>query len=505
MLSLLRKHAKSWIIKIILLLIAVVFVFWGGYSYHEQGRDRIARVDDDYITFMEYNRAYDQLVDMYRSQLGGAFTSEMIRQFNVRQQALDMLIERYLLLKASHELGIAATVQEIRSQILRYSVFQVDGKFNEQQYKLLLQQNRMTPEVFEQQLAQDLSLMKVEDFIKRRAVVTDDEIDAALLFYYSPVEVGYVVFNPEAFEDQVIVEEEAMEAHLKANEAFYMEPEKRQVSYVLTKHSDFEDQAPLTEEGEGGDSLEALARQDRLQDMAYKKALELSDRAFGLRDMAKAAENLKLSLTGTGVWVSAGEPLPGLDEVPPEVMRELFSIAEGDVTGVMEISNGFLVASVDAVQPPGTPAFETVKDRVAADLKRKEAATLARERAASLLNAARDGGSLEKAAQEQGLEMKKSGWFSRIEPPTEARLLRGPSLDVLFELEVERQFPAEPLSFSGQYVAAELLAGKAPETDDKERREFIAERLLAQKQAGLWDAWMAQQRNRAKIEILSEI
>ncbi len=505
MLSLLRKHAKSWIIKIILLLIAVVFVFWGGYSYHEQGRDRIAKVDDHYITFMEYNRAYDQLVEMYRSRLGGAFSAEMIRQFNLRRQALDMLIERYLLLKAAHELSITATVQEIRSQILQYSVFQVDGKFNEQQYRLLLQQNRMTPEVFEQQLGQDISLMKVEDFIKRRAVVTDDEIDAALRFYYSPVEMGYVAFEPKTFEDEVVVEEEAVEAYFKANEAFYMEPEKRRVSYMLFKYSDFEDRLSPVEDGETGDAPEALERQDRLQDMAYRSALEFSDRAFGLQDMAKAAENLKLSLTEGGVWIAAGEPLPGLDGAPPEVLRELFSIEERDVTPVMEVPDGFLVASVEAVQPPGIPPFEAVKDRASVDLKRKEAAELARKRAASLLDAARGAGSLEKAAQEHGLEMKKSGWFSRVEPPAELTLLRGPALDALFELELDHPFPAEPLSLSGQYAAAELLARKAPDADDGERREFIAERLLAQKQVALWNAWLAQQRSRAKIEILSEI
>ena len=32
MLNLFRKHATSWLIKVALFLIVIVFIFWGGYT-----------------------------------------------------------------------------------------------------------------------------------------------------------------------------------------------------------------------------------------------------------------------------------------------------------------------------------------------------------------------------------------------------------------------------------------------------------------------------------------
>ncbi len=632
MLNLFRKHAKSWLIKAVLLLIVVVFIFWGGYSYQDRERNQLAKVGDYTITFTEYNRAYDQLVEMYRRQLGGAFSPELIRQFNLRRQALDMLIERYLLLKAARELGIAATVQEIQNRILQYPVFQVDGKFDERQYRLVLQQNRMTPETFEQQLGEDLSLMKVEEFIKRRALVTEDEILSDLRFNYAPIEIAYVVFDPETLKDRVNVKEETLEAFFKENEAAYQEPEKRQIVYVLFKHADFVGEIGLTEEelrrkyeerradfhhppqvhalhilfrldegaseedaarvrseaervlaearqgkdfselarnhsqdpsvaDNGGDlgwfsrdrmipefsdaafsleegqisdlvrtafgyhiikvletreektesfeevkeRLEASIKEERAEDLSHKKALEFSDMAFGLQDLARAAEMQKQVLRGAGTWVSQRDPLPGLETATPEVMRELFSLEEKAVSKVLEIPEGFLVASVDAVQPPRTPPLETVRDRVVADLKAREASTLARDLAASFLEAAVSAGSLEKAASEKNMEVKKSGWFSRMEPSPDLGELRGPSLDALFELEPGRPLPNEPLSMGNRYVVAELLGKREASKDDTKQWESISARLLQQKQAALWNAWLEEQRARANIKMLNEI
>ena len=55
MLSLMRKHAGSWMIKVILGAIVVTFVFWGGYQYSSQRLSRVASVNDQWITIDEYN------------------------------------------------------------------------------------------------------------------------------------------------------------------------------------------------------------------------------------------------------------------------------------------------------------------------------------------------------------------------------------------------------------------------------------------------------------------
>ncbi len=69
MLNLFRKHATSWLIKVALILIAIVFVFWGGYSYQSREASRLAKVYDQYITYGEYQKAYEQLVENFPSSV----------------------------------------------------------------------------------------------------------------------------------------------------------------------------------------------------------------------------------------------------------------------------------------------------------------------------------------------------------------------------------------------------------------------------------------------------
>ncbi len=94
MLSLFRKHATSWLIKVALFAIVIVFVFWGGYSYQSRKASQLARVGDTFITFAEYDQAHDQLLEMYRRQFGDNFSPELARQLNLKQQALNLLIDR---------------------------------------------------------------------------------------------------------------------------------------------------------------------------------------------------------------------------------------------------------------------------------------------------------------------------------------------------------------------------------------------------------------------------
>ena len=63
MLSLMRKHATSWLIKILLGAIVIVFVFWGVGSFRSRKGSLVASVNGDIIIAEEYNQAYNALLE----------------------------------------------------------------------------------------------------------------------------------------------------------------------------------------------------------------------------------------------------------------------------------------------------------------------------------------------------------------------------------------------------------------------------------------------------------
>jgi len=211
MLDLVRKHARSWLIKVALFLIVIVFIFWGGYSYKTRQEGQMARVGDHYISINEYNQYYNQLVERYRQQLRDSFSEDLLRQMNLKKQALNLLIDRYIVSKAAQDLRLTATSEEIQQKLLEFPVFQTEGRFDKKRYELILRQNRFTPETFEQQMGQDLTLQKVEAFVKRRVPVMEQELMAEFRLNNTLIQTAYLLVDPKALETQVKVDEKALE------------------------------------------------------------------------------------------------------------------------------------------------------------------------------------------------------------------------------------------------------------------------------------------------------
>lgn len=631
MLNLFRKHATSWAIKVALFLIAIVFVFWGGYSYKSRHELQMAQVGKHFITIAEYDKAYMQLMDMYRRQMGSSFSEDMIRQLNLKKQALDMLINRYIMTKGATELGLSATPQEIRQKILEYPVFQSEGKFDQKRYVAILQENRLTPEAFEQQVANDLTSLKLEGFIKRRAVVTEDDILADFRFNHTSIQMSYVTFEPKTFENQVAAEDSSLQSFYESHKEKYKDPEKRQTSYVLFKTDDYLDQIQVKDEeirqsyedhketyhreaevkarhilfsvkkdapeaevskveaeakkvleqakkgtdfaelakkyskdpgsaANGGDlgffkadrmdpafsekafalkpgeisdlarttygfhiikveetrpegttpleevrsQIELSLKRDRAKDIAYSKTRGFADQAFAQKDIAKAAQAQNLTLAGSEVWLSQKDQLPGIEGAPPEVMNKIFGMSEKELSSVLDIPLGYMVAQVLAIKPPSVLPFDQVKERVTADFKREQARVLAQKSASELLDAAKKANSLEAVAKEKQLELKTTEWFSRKEPDKSLRLT-GETQNIVFQLTESNPFPDSPIETGQRLVVCKLLGKKSSDENLDKERETITKRIMDQKQADLVQSWLEEERRKADVKYLKEL
>ena len=163
-----------------------------------------------------------------------------MRSLNLKEQALQSLIQHYLILRGARDLGLMATNDEVRRKILEIPAFQTEGKFDAKRYEAMLRQMRMTPDIFEQQMSEDITTHKVQAFIMGRAVVTEDEILADYHLNRDQIKVAYAVFDPGSFEDNVTVAEPALQSFYQNNQDRYMEPEKREISYVPLNRQDLE-------------------------------------------------------------------------------------------------------------------------------------------------------------------------------------------------------------------------------------------------------------------------
>ena len=103
---------------------------------------------DHFISTSEYTTAYNNMVEGVRKQFGGAMPDELMRSLNLKEQALQTLIQHYLILRGAKDLGLMATNDEVRRKILEIPAFQTEGKFDAKRYEGIAAADAYDPRYF---------------------------------------------------------------------------------------------------------------------------------------------------------------------------------------------------------------------------------------------------------------------------------------------------------------------------------------------------------------------
>ncbi len=175
-----RDYATSWLIKILLGAIVIVFVFWGVGSFRSRKASVIASVNGDIIDAEEYNSTYNALLEQMRQRFGNNMNQEVVKMLRLDQQALAQLIDQTLMVQEAAKLKLRVTDAEIVDAITGVEAFQTNGQFDLRLYQRVLEYNRMTPEGFEKIQKTTLLTSKLRAYVGSNIQVSDGE---ALAYY----------------------------------------------------------------------------------------------------------------------------------------------------------------------------------------------------------------------------------------------------------------------------------------------------------------------------------
>ena len=429
MLDLMRKHARSWFIQVILFAVIIVFVFWGVGSYRESRSNRIAVVNDHAITINEFRQTYEGLIKRYRDMYGDALTENLINKLGLKEMALEGLIERVLLMQEAENLRVEVTKDELKQAIMSYPAFQKNGAFDNSQYLWLLRQNRMTPEEFEQSQRKDLLIRKVQHYIQDSAKISHKEIlntytlqnestnieffrissssflkqikpsDEELQQYFSeheeryriPVKVnaGYLVFDPKDHESKIKIEENEIEEYYQANISTYTIPEKVKARHIFIESPAGNDPESIEEAREEAEKV--------LNEIRKGKDFATLAKEYSEDPSAKKGGDL-----GYIERERLAEPL----------QEALSSLKKGEVTPVVETPYGFHIMKVEKIKKGRIKPLKEVKAQITSTLKKEKSRDLADEEAEEFYLTIFDEDSLKRVADSSGKELKETGFFA---------------------------------------------------------------------------------------------
>lgn len=433
LLSMMRKHAKSWLIKFLVGIIAAVFIFYFGYSFHSREGTRVATVNGDPINGVEYQKAYRNMLEALQREYKSVWSDSLVKVFNIKNRALEMLINQKLLSQEARDIGFDVTEKEVQDQILFHPAFQSRGRFDEARYRTLLLNNHMTPEDFEAGIGKEILQKKMEQLLKCFVPVSEQDILDYYIFTNEKVKVGYVQFLPDGFKGAVTPGDAAMENYFQEQKEKYRIPENIRVVSVVYDPEDYRNRAQVTEQ-QIRDTYD-----ERLRLFKEEKQVKLRHILFRLEQDASDEKEKEVRAKATPVLEKArqGEDFaalakkysedPSKDEggdlgyfVQGEMVKPVeeaaFKMKEGEISDLVRSPFGYHILKVEALKEARTKPLEEVKEQIAASLMDTVMKDLAHEKALSFLDQMPYQTDLSQFAAEHKAKARESGYFSLDEP-----------------------------------------------------------------------------------------
>jgi peptidyl-prolyl cis-trans isomerase D len=430
MLRVLREHATSWMLKAILILVAVTFISWGGYSLiREKKETYVARVDDARIEGRDYATAYQNVLRQYRDALGPAFTEKMIEELRLKDRVLDDLINQALVQQEGKRLGLDVSDEELRASIESIPSFQVEGQFDTRTYERYLRYSRMSPSEFEAMQRESLLVSKVVNLIRLNSgKVSGGEVLETYIYENERLNLDLIKVTPDSFRGQMNTNDVELKDYYQKHQEDFRIPASVQIQYLAFRPADFEERAPIsTDEIKRVYDLQKerlkTPQQVRAREILIKvgpddpsprveenrkKAEEILEKAKKAKDFGVLAKQVSESETaskgGDLGWVQKGS----LEE---PVNQVLFSLKKGDLSSVVRGTAGFSIFKVEEVMEEKTKTFDDVKDQILQILRKEKGKAEASRKADDAFYSLFRSRDLDGYAREKGLSIKTTGFF----------------------------------------------------------------------------------------------
>ncbi|MEP0356215.1 MAG: SurA N-terminal domain-containing protein [Paraglaciecola sp.] len=481
MLERIREGSQGpWAIGILALVI-LSFIFAGVGSYvNSSSSVAAASVNGEEISSTELEQAYENERARMESQFGDAFAtlaSDTAYLQNFRQGVLDRLISEKLLDQAAVDLGLRVSDAQIKEAIVGMQEFQVDGKFDNDRYLIILRQAGFQPNNFRDYMRVDMIRRQLSSSLMGSEFALEQEASNAYAIQQQTRDIKFVTVPKASFEEQVEVTQEQIDNYYQSNIDLFDTEQKVSVAYVELKLEDLmadiqvsddelkefyqqNSSAYRTEEErqvshillESAEEDSSIATEAEEILTKLKAGSDFSDLAKELSSDTFSAEN-----GGDLGWFGKGIMDPAFEEAAYSLENV------NDLSSVIKSAFGYHIIKLTDVKPEQVTSFEDVKEDIIAEVKTAKAEDEFYEVTQRLAEVAFEvPDNLNEVAELAGKPITKSELFSRNEAPQN---LSNPNiLSSVFSVElIEDAVNSEVIEVANNHIVILRVADYEPE------------------------------------------
>jgi peptidyl-prolyl cis-trans isomerase D len=496
MLRFMRQQAGNWLIKVLLGAIVIVFIFWGVGSFRAQRGGRVALVNGDQITLDEYRETYNNLIEQLRERFGNNLNEDMIKMLQVKNQALNQLIDKKLLVQEARRLKFRVSDKELADSIMKIGAFQRGGVFDKRLYQNVLGRLRMTPEEFEIAQRDAMLIERVKVLITSSAKVSDQEVREWFNWSNALVNIDFVRFDPDKYKD-IKASIQEIKAYFEKNKENYKTDAMVKVRYLRFDPVAYESKVSISdaelqdyfdenrEEFNTPKTVEArhiLLKVDQNAgpenvEKARKRALDILKMAREGKDFSELAKKYSEGPTRSrggylGKFKREAMVKPFADKA--------FSMKAGEISEPVRTRFGWHIIKVEKVNEASSLSFDEAKKKIQKKLTKNKSKNLAYDQAEAVSDVSFEGDDLLKSAKKQNLKILTTDFFTK-KGPEKGIKNRAKFASAAFDLAVMEISDIQEFE-NGYYIlqVIEKIPEKIPEL--KKVKEKVRVDLIQEKQ-----------------------
>jgi peptidyl-prolyl cis-trans isomerase D len=444
-----RKHQYTFATRLLLiLLIGLMTIFFGTLSAYFARVKPIATVDCRSILFIQLPGCHQILADDVDREAGnirntltnlyGKNAPAVLQSLNLRETAVEQLVQEQLIEKEAHRLGLTIGDDELEKTIGTQAAFQTDGQFDVNRYRQVLAANNLEPAVYESETRTAMLSDAMRNMVTATVQVSDDDARRAYDAIAGKINLSYIKVPYSGFEAGINPSDQEVAKFYQDHREVFREPERVKISFIR-----YEPTALAEAEAPTDEQVQDYYEQNLKTEFTHPAQVRARHILIGLGPDATVAEraaarakanDILKQLKAGGNFAALAKQYSedpgtkdkggelgffGRGELVKPFEEVAFALKPGEY-GIAESQFGFHVIQVEESKPEHVDTPEEARPKIVADLRRKSGEDVAKQDLQQDLTAALTGHALDELAKKRGLTAVETPFFAANEPITGA-------------------------------------------------------------------------------------
>ncbi|MEM7196579.1 MAG: SurA N-terminal domain-containing protein, partial [Pseudomonadota bacterium] len=391
----------------------------------------VATVNGTEISAYDYQNALARQRQALVSQLGSGFDPALLESLGIRDQVINGLIGNQVLSQYMEKRNFRVSDTQLSRAIQQTPAFQSNGRFDPDAYRQAIARAGYTTQGYEAAERQANVNRQLRLALQDTSFVTQNELDSLLAFQEQTRQADYVVISADRFSNEVEVTDDQVRIEYDNNPDGYQSPARIKVDYL---------ELSVEELAKGVEPSDAEIEQMWAQVSGRFKTAE-SRRAshilFSVKRSASDEDKADIRATAEDVLLRAqdGEDFAALageySEDPGSAANggdlgvvaigqmvkpfedAVFSMQQDEIRGLVESRFGFHIIKLTELIQEQQQLLEDVRDEIVDEVRSVQAENLFAELGEAFQNLVyEEEDSLQATADELGLELQTSEWFT---------------------------------------------------------------------------------------------